>query len=122
MMNTPPPGDEPRRKKSSTVPTAHSGSRTAPVRTDEELERHYLSRIGSRKQVPHLAMDPSQITNLSLDHRSGFLLSLIDGASTLEEILDVSGMPRLETLGLICKLLDHNVLSLTPVPGSSRVR
>ncbi len=42
------------------------------------------------------------------------LLSCIDGASSLEEILDVSSMGRLETLGLICDLLDLDVVALTP--------
>ena len=41
-------------------------------------------------------------------------MSLVDGTSTLEEILDVSGMPRIETLRLVCELLDHGVLALTP--------
>jgi serine/threonine protein kinase len=86
----------------------------APARSDEELERRYLSRIGPRKQVPRIAMEPSQITSISLDHRAGFLLSCIDGASTIDDVLDVSGMPRIETLRIVCELLDHGVLTLTP--------
>ncbi|MEO8701293.1 MAG: serine/threonine-protein kinase [Kofleriaceae bacterium] len=94
---------------------AQSIDKTA-TRTPEELEKHYLSRIGPRRQSPHVAMSTSQITSLSLDHRAGFLLSLVDGRCTIEELLDISGMPRVETLRVVCELLDQGVLALTPRP------
>jgi hypothetical protein len=50
---------------------------------------------------------------LSLDHRAGFLLSLVDGISTVEEILDMSGMTRLEALRLMYTLTQQNVVALT---------
>jgi len=34
-----------------------------------------------------------QLQNMALDHRAGFLISCIDGASSLDEVLDMSGMP-----------------------------
>ena len=34
----------------------------------------------------------------TLEPRSAFLLSRIDGSMTVEDVLDVSGMPRLEAL------------------------
>ena len=83
-------------------------------RNDANVEQHYFDRIGPRRQVPRIAMEARQITQLRLDHRSGFLLSMIDGRITVEELLDVSSMGRLETLRLICELLDHGVLALTP--------
>jgi len=100
-------------RKQSLEPTAHD-TKTIRGGTDEDLERHYLSRIGPRKQVPRRAMAANQMTSLSLDHRAGFVLSLVDGFSTLDDILDMSSMSRVETLRLICELLDHGVLALTP--------
>jgi eukaryotic-like serine/threonine-protein kinase len=94
--------------------SAASREKTAPGRNDEELERHYLARIGPSRQVPRVAMAPAQISSLALDHRAGFLLSLVDSRCSIEELLDISGMPRLETLRLVCELLDHGVLALTP--------
>ena len=47
---------------------------------------------------------------LSLDHRAGFLLSLVDGRSTVDEVLDMSGMSELEALRLLLQLLQQNVI------------
>ena len=40
-----------------------------------------------------------------LEPRSAFLLSRIDGAMTVEDVLDVSGMPRLEALRVMALLV-----------------
>jgi serine/threonine-protein kinase len=104
-----------RSSKPSSSPTVHE-TRTARSKTDEEMEKYYLDRIGPRRQVPRIAMDPREVTRLALDHRTGFLLSLVDGRITIEELTDVSGMPRVETLRIVCELLDHGVLALTPRP------
>jgi hypothetical protein len=45
-----------------------------------------------------------------LDPRSAFLLSRIDGAMTVEDVLDVSGMPRLEALRVMALLVRRGAL------------
>ena len=107
------PSAAPRTRQTSSEPTAHE-TRTVRGRSDEELEAHYAARIGPRRQIPRIAMTANEMTALSLDHRSGFLLSLVDGNCTIDDLLDVSGMPRLEALKILCDLLDHGVLALTP--------
>ncbi len=81
-------------------------------RSDAQLEAHYLAQIGDLRAIPHRMMDLAKMTSLSLDHRAGFLMSRMDGHSTLEELLDVSGMARLETLKLVCNLLEHRLIRL----------
>jgi hypothetical protein len=39
-------------------------------------------------------------------------LSLVDGRSTFEEVLDVSGMPPIEALRLLLELLQQNVIKV----------
>jgi hypothetical protein len=78
----------------------------------EVLTQMYSARLGPLDQVAQVAVPPDQITWLSLDHRAGFLLSLVDGASTLEEILDISGMTRLEALRIMYTLVQQNVVSV----------
>jgi hypothetical protein len=78
----------------------------------EVLTQMYAARIGSMEQVATLAVPPEQITWLSLDHRAGFLLSLIDGTLSIEEILDVSGMSRLDALRIMYTLVQQNVVML----------
>jgi hypothetical protein len=43
-------------------------------------------------QIPERSAE-KPILGLKLDHRAGFLLSLVDGACTVEMILDISGLP-----------------------------
>jgi hypothetical protein len=70
----------------------------------------YSSKIGRLDRVVVQAMVDSQLRWLGLDHRSGFLLSRVDGVCTLEELLDVCGMPRLEALKTLADLLERGAI------------
>jgi hypothetical protein len=76
------------------------------------LKQMYISRLGGVGRVPEVAVSDEQLRWLSLDHRAGFLLSLVDGRSTFEEVLDVSGMPPIEALRLLLELLQQNVIKV----------
>ncbi len=76
----------------------------------ELLKQMYLEKLGSGERVLRLAMAPSQIQGLSLDHRAGFLISLIDGVATVDEILDMSGMPQLDALRLLYEMREEGVI------------
>lgn len=78
----------------------------------EVLTQMYAARLGPMDQVPSVVVPADQITWLSLDHRAGFLLSLVDGISNIEEILDVSGMTRLDALRIMYTLAQQNVIAL----------
>ncbi|MBN2193939.1 MAG: hypothetical protein JW751_14075 [Polyangiaceae bacterium] len=74
------------------------------------LTQMYSARVGALDAPVRVAIPPDQIRWLSLDHRAGFLLSLVDGVSTVEEILDICGMPRLDALRLLFMLLEERVV------------
>jgi len=76
------------------------------------LTQMYSARLGSLDQRVAVAVPSDQIRWLTLDHRAGFLLSLIDGGITVDQILDISGMPRLDALRIMYQLLDQRVISL----------
>lgn len=82
------------------------------AKVEGELERQSMSEIGSLSRTPKLAVAMSDIATLDLDHREGFLLSQIDGTMAFEDIVELSGMPRRETLGLLAELLAKNVISV----------
>ncbi len=51
------------------------------------------------------------IKQLPLDHRAGFLLSLMDdGSMDLETLIEVSGMPRGDVLAIVQELHDATVI------------
>jgi hypothetical protein len=76
------------------------------------LEAMLVSKFGSVARVPTLLMTPLQMRWLSLDHRAGFILSLVDGVSTIEQILDVCGMARLDALQILDELVKQKVIAL----------
>jgi len=91
----------------------HEEARRCQTRCREVLSQMYLARLGSLTQVVRVALSGDQIRWLSLDHRAGFLLSLVDGESSIETLLDISGMPRLEALRILFGLLDQRVIALS---------
>lgn len=73
----------------------------------------YVSRLGGMDRIPHVAMPMEELQWLSLDHRAGFLLSLMDGMSSIEDILDMSGMSNLEALRTMFELMQQDVIQVT---------
>jgi hypothetical protein len=73
-----------------------------------------LAKLGPLDQRAEAALRQDQLRWLSLDHRAGFLLSLIDGQATLEDVIDASGMPRLAALRILTELVDRDVIVLLP--------
>jgi hypothetical protein len=72
----------------------------------------YRGFLGNLHAIPSLAMPMDKIPMHELDHRSAFLLSRVDGVLTLEDVLDVSGMARLEAFRHLCRLLLRGILEL----------
>jgi hypothetical protein len=72
----------------------------------------YTSKIGSQQAVPIPALGDAELRWLGLDHRAGFLLSRVDGVATVEEVLDICGMPRLEALKTLVSLLERGAIRL----------
>ncbi len=76
------------------------------------LYRVYEGHIGEMTQVPLLAVPLHQIAAERLDHRTGFLLSRIDGLLSFEDILDVAGMPRLDAYRILSNLLRRGFIEV----------
>jgi hypothetical protein len=69
-----------------------------------------MASLDSR--IPILILERAQLTQLHLDHHAGFLLSLMDGTTTVETLLDVSGMQADEALRLLDDLIRQGVVAL----------
>ena len=75
------------------------------------LKQMYTTRIGPLDRVPIVMVARDQLRWLSIDHRAGFVLSLVDGVSSLEMILDVSGMAELDALRILSELAQQRIIS-----------
>lgn len=76
------------------------------------LQQMYTARIGPLDRVPVVDVARDQLRWLSIDHRTGFILSLVDGFSSLEMILDVCGMPPLDALRMLFELVQQRIISI----------
>jgi len=63
-----------------------------------------------KEDVPRVALEHDALTCQHFDYREGFVLSLLDGASTVEQILGIAGMPEGEALGVLCDLWARGVV------------
>ena len=72
-------------------------------------EAELLRRLGPITAVPVLVGD---VTKASLDHRAAFVLRFLDGMSTIEDVLDASGLPRIDALRILDDLLQRKVISM----------
>lgn len=62
--------------------------------------------------VPRICMRGAQIMALPLDHRSGFLLSHIDGRRTVEEVMDISHLNPVDTLEVVAALVAMGAIAI----------
>ncbi|MFW2389108.1 MAG: hypothetical protein ACN4G0_12275 [Polyangiales bacterium] len=75
-----------------------------------KLETRYVTRIGSLDYVYNLAVPAAKVKWLGLDPQAAFLLSLVDGQTTVDEVLDICQMGRLEALRVFTELLDAKAI------------
>ncbi len=89
-----------------TIPVPGSAERAAGDRLAREPrsrvrspeEQREVDRFGSLTRVPWLAIPPEVLVTMQLDATTGFLLSLVDGKTCFEELLDVCAMPHGQAL------------------------
>jgi hypothetical protein len=66
----------------------------------------------SLSSVPWLMLSHDDVLRLALDHREGFLLSLIDGRTNVETLLELAAMPRKDVLRVLARWLAMGVITL----------
>lgn len=96
---------------SSKSPSATAIASTPPARLSgppPQLEAPLIAALGSLSRVPVLAFGA---TKLNLDPRAAFVLHLIDGMSSVED-LHASGQPRIGILQLLAELLASGVITM----------
>lgn len=81
------------------------------ARNEETLLAMYQSRHGPLDTRPRVVLRPDEIVWLNLDAKAGFLLSRIDGASTLEDIYEIGGLGRLDTARILADLVEQGVIA-----------
>jgi hypothetical protein len=83
--------------------TACSSKPPAPAMTDEAWARAIVG-------APRLAVGSDELKKLHVDHRAGFVLSLMDASLDLETLIDLCGMDRSAVLELVRGLYELGVV------------
>ncbi len=77
--------------------------------------QRYRAQIGDLSQIPRIvpgATDDLQKRNLPPS--AGFLLSMIDGATPMSDLVSVSGMDRFEVLRSLCRMQQAGIVVWEP--------
>jgi hypothetical protein len=70
----------------------------------------FTAFLGDLDRMPVLARPLHELGEAPISPRAAFLLSRIDGTLSLDEILDVSGMPKIEAYRYLCQLFLRGIL------------
>jgi hypothetical protein len=93
-----------------------SGSADRLLASDSEREFEAASSdirpLVPLHAVPWLIMTLDQVRLMPLDSRAGRVLSLIDGRSTTEMILDMSGIQEDEAVAILARMLELGVIEI----------
>jgi hypothetical protein len=78
------------------------------------LCRSYSERVVDMDRQPYLTTEMDSLENYDLPPDAGLLLSAVDGATSVAELISLSGTDAFETLHILNHLLDTGILELPP--------
>lgn len=73
---------------------------------------NYIKTIGSLEGVPRLVMEFEELKKLDLTKEAGFVLSLVDGVATCDDILSMARMDKLDAMGHLASLIEKGVVRI----------
>lgn len=76
------------------------------------LYRGYCQRTGNLQRIPVVRSDSGALKQFNLPPNAGFLLSIVDGATSLADLISLSGMDAFEALHTLGGLLDAGIVEL----------
>lgn len=76
-----------------------------------QLLKRYRDRVGDLARAARIVASPSAITRFNLSPDVGFILSLLDGQTSAEDIISLSGMDAFDVFRILNGLLDAGIAS-----------
>ncbi len=100
MVAVPPPPAARASRPSVAMPKPPSAASMKPVKTP------------SPTSVPVLVDPNADLAQMGIDHRAAFILTFIDGMSTVEDIVDASGQSQVDVFVLLDELVKRGVIAI----------
>ncbi|MFT6398410.1 MAG: hypothetical protein ACJAYU_003168 [Bradymonadia bacterium] len=91
-----------------TTDPGHGDALALSRNINERLTMLRMSALEPMSRMPH--PDVSAVASAQLNPRSMFLLSMADGGSSLQDLVDLSGMPAFEASEILLGLIEQGVL------------
>ena len=76
------------------------------------LLKRYRDRMGDLGGIPRLSLGLSDVMKFNLPAHAGFMLSLIDGDTSIGDIVSLSGMDSFGALRVLNGLIEAGIVSL----------
>jgi len=76
------------------------------------LMARYRTRVGHGGARPHLELPPGEVARYNLSADAGFLLSRLDGRTSVDEIVSLSGMDAFDALRNLDRMLDAGIIGV----------
>jgi len=65
-----------------------------------------------RRTIPRVVRSKGELAQAPLDHREGFVLSLVDGHTPVHALIDVAGIPDGELIAVLQRLRRLGIITL----------
>ena len=78
------------------------------------LYEWYRGRVAGASSVLRVKITPKEIMKYNLPTDAGFLLSMIDGSTSVNEILALSGMDPFDGVRVVHRLLEAGIVEANP--------
>jgi hypothetical protein len=88
----------------------HVALRALQLHCTDALETEYLGRLGGSTAVLVTAVPTSELKAHTFDTVTGFLLAQLDGVMSVEDLIDICGLPRLTVLRALCELRQRAIV------------
>jgi hypothetical protein len=78
------------------------------------FERAFRAFMGNPHACPIRALPTETISDYGLDQRAAFLLSRMDGMTSMADLIDSSGMPRFDAVRVMASLRRAKAIDILP--------
>jgi tetratricopeptide (TPR) repeat protein len=83
-----------------------------------QLVKRYRERLGDLRAVPRQRIRARDVLQFNLPAHAGFLLSLVDGETSVGDLMSLSGMDPFEALRVLHGLLEAGIVSVEQATGA----
>jgi hypothetical protein len=109
-------GPVPSGTRARTTGTTGTTRTTRTTRTTDERQSDAPLSRGAvellRRTVPRVVGTSAELAGAPLDHREGFVVSLVDGKTTVQALIDLAAMPDGELIAVLQRLRHLGLISL----------